>query len=1035
MNYKKNFESFIGANDYPIAYLNMPKSACTTIKNILYYLSHKKWHDSPLAIHKNIQTKSVIPKGITLQLNRDEVIAKGDSWLNFTFVRNPGFRAYSAFIEKVWTTGKYSFPGIRSYLIEKGDLPANDLIIPEQILKNELSKSFKNFLKFADKNLKGETPFPSNPHWCVQSKRIQYYKSIQTISFVGKVERFAEDMRYVLSFAGCKHAELADQRFNEGPRPPFRLDEILDHEICDLLFDIYQEDYMTYGYQSPNSRENSSNPIKSNKAKVLYVYRKDRLGMRLVNILQASRFASRAGYRVVATWPSSEWNLEKDDSRKYSQYSLDTFFDVNELNKRFTNENIIFTEELPPSGLLSVKENDLLHGQFPKAFDVSQINELPSKLLVDGFAAGLRFKDETDETVRAGCKKLFDLLPWNKCINNALNYFLKKVNHKPFIAVHIRRGDFKNIIRKSIQNSLTNNESDISPDLARMLRMLKKKTASLATIAKTLESINSPIENILIFSDSPEVANNFASFIENKKSVDVVANWDTEDIDGNQRAAVELLLMSKANYIIGTQSAFTRCAALVGDGKFINAASNASGADEPIAVLNECAGDLLQNDRRLLSACTSFLHTVYSNYPSQSNVRSKNNQRSQCSSDITAFRKTSSSGNNNSFDISLLLSCMHEDLFRGINRRQIADMFLDVAVSGKDSWDIEMNEICDKLGRKTGKILHLIQGLLQKGFTFEALKLAQSYKKSRPYEVAADVCMGFVYEASNQFDDAKMSFKLAMQSAPYLVDPVLALRRLAAKSNNKTEFNYYNNALVTAKSGRKVSKQNLEVFKVYAKQHPVIRLGPNSDGGYVLADLPGSYDLFCSGGISNNCDFENDFCKHFNLSCEAFDPTIKKLPSNAHSRINWHKKAIGYHDNAYCTNLSGILKNYENIFLKLDIESSEYAWLNSISQSEINNIKQLIIEIHNPLHLIKLNLIKKISLTHALIHVHPNNSCPTVSVAGISFPKLLECTYIRKNFMLNNSKLNNSPFPQEHDYRNDMSRDEVCLNDWPFVVS
>jgi hypothetical protein len=1033
MNFQKNFESFIGANNYPIAYLNMPKSACTTIKNILYYLSHEKWHDSPLAIHKNIQSKSVIPRGETLKLNREQVIINGGCWLNFTFVRNPGLRAYSAFIEKIWEAGQYSFPGIRNYLIERGDLVEKNSTIPEPILKNELNICFKNFLRFVDKNIKGETPFPSNPHWCVQSKRIQNYQGAQAISFVGKIERFATDMRYVLNFAGCGQSELADMRFNEGPRPPFRLDEILDNEICNLLNEIYEEDYTTFGYLPPSLPEKSLNKINEIKEKVIYVCRRDRLGMRLVNILQACRFARRAGYKAVVTWPSAEWNLEKDHNRNESQYSLDRFFDVEELNKIFGIKNIIFTEKSPPTGLLSVKENPRLQGQFPKAFEISQINSLPDNLLVDGFAAGLSFKDENEDTIRAGCKELFDLLTWNESIVKAFNDSFLKIQNTPFIAIHIRRGDFKHVIRVNIQNALSNNQPDLGPDLARMLRMLKKKTASLPTLAKTLQSINSPIERILIFSDSPEVAHSFVSFIHTKNTIDVVADWDMPTIDSNQRAAVELLLMSKASYIIGTQSAFTRCAALVGEGKFINAASSAPNADDPLSVLHECAGDLLQKNQRLSNCCTTYLQSIYSNNTLKSHARPLENPNNQ---DSEIILKTGIVPiNKNNFDIDLLLGCMHENSFHGIDRIRIARIISENLANDCSSLDKEIKEICDYLGRKTGKMLHIIQGLLLKGFNSEAGRLAQSYKNTRPYEVVADICMGLVHEDSKQFDAATIFYKSAMNSAPYIKDPVIGLRRIAEINDKKDEFDYYNNLLFEIKVGHRVSKQNLEVFKVFENPHPFIRLGPESDGGYVLSDLPESYDFFCSGGISDNCDFENNFCQHYNVNCDSFDPTINKLPINAHPRIRWHKKAIGYHDNDYCTSLSDILANYKNVFMKLDIESSEYAWLNKTSEYEINNIKQLTIELHNPLHLVKIKLLEKISKTHALIHVHPNNSSPVVVVDGVKFPRLIECTYIRKDFMLGNSKYNSVPFPKVYDFRNIKFREEIFLDNWPFVIS
>ena len=44
---------------------------------------------------------------------------------------------------------------------------------------------------------------------------------------------------------------------------------------------------------------------------------------------------------------------------------------------------------------------------------------------------------------------------------------------------------------------------------------------------------------------------------------------------------------------------------------------------------------------------------------------------------------------------------------------------------------------------------------------------------------------------------------------------------------------------------------------------------------YVIVELPGQYDFFISGGISNDVSFEEDLLtKYPNLTCVAFDGTI-----------------------------------------------------------------------------------------------------------------------------------------------------------------
>jgi len=47
--------------------------------------------------------------------------------------------------------------------------------------------------------------------------------------------------------------------------------------------------------------------------------------------------------------------------------------------------------------------------------------------------------------------------------------------------------------------------------------------------------------------------------------------------------------------------------------------------------------------------------------------------------------------------------------------------------------------------------------------------------------------------------------------------------------------------------------ENLILYNTpFSKQ----RIGKHNDGGYVIINLPGEYDLFISGGIANDISFE-----------------------------------------------------------------------------------------------------------------------------------------------------------------------------------
>jgi hypothetical protein len=247
----RQLQTLLGANGYPMGYLNMPKAACTSIKNILYFLHNGRWYADPLHIHKAIRYDAAVLAGASYLENRSKLLAAEKPWLNFTFVRDPGPRAYSAFVEKVWATGPYAFPGIRQYLSSQGSLSLGPLNPHHLSDKDTVAKNFLAFLDFVAANLAGQTPFPANAHWCVQSRRVQQFIGPSRIDFVGRVERFSDDMNSVLQRIDYSGPNLADKRFNEGPKAPFAFSEIVNAQIAARLRDIYSEDYDTYGYERP----------------------------------------------------------------------------------------------------------------------------------------------------------------------------------------------------------------------------------------------------------------------------------------------------------------------------------------------------------------------------------------------------------------------------------------------------------------------------------------------------------------------------------------------------------------------------------------------------------------------------------------------------------------------------------------------------------------------------------------------------------------------------------------------------------------
>lgn len=231
----------------------------------------------------------------------------------------------------------------------------------------------------------------------------------------------------------------------------------------------------------------------------------------------------------------------------------------------------------------------------------------------------------------------------------------------------------------------------------------------------------------------------------------------------------------------------------------------------------------------------------------------------------------------------------------------------------------------------------------------------------------------------------------------------------------------------------------LELLKVYHFDKK-IRLGANTDGGYVIADINGGYDCYISAGISSEESFSRDFIKKYNMNmynCFGFDGTIDNYPYEYTKNILFIQKNINYYNDDDNSNLSYLINKYDNIFLKMDIEGAEYPWLLQIEEEQLNKIKQIAIEFHgitdNSWHsnyTEKIKCFNKLSKTHYIIHAHGNNYGDAVN--GI--PSVIELTYVNKNYFNYVPELNKTHFPIFNlDFPNNPNTTDINLDSYPFV--
>lgn len=227
--------AYIFSKKHNIVYLNMPKSGCSTVKNCLYYLDNHEWLDNPLEIHREYNRELKGHFNMSL-------IRKNHTSFTFSFVRHPFKRSYSLFQEKILVDSPYTFPDRVDNLLR------NRYGLIDNYEKNiEVEReNFFQYLSFVDDTINNRVNYRADPHWLPQYDIISkpLYRGID---FIGRLENFQEDFRYVLDKIGVKEP-LESKRFNENPSKNFTYSEVVNPELLELLNKIYVKDLEYFGY-------------------------------------------------------------------------------------------------------------------------------------------------------------------------------------------------------------------------------------------------------------------------------------------------------------------------------------------------------------------------------------------------------------------------------------------------------------------------------------------------------------------------------------------------------------------------------------------------------------------------------------------------------------------------------------------------------------------------------------------------------------------------------------------------------------------
>jgi len=238
-----------------MVYRVVPKCACSTIGQIMYYSDHGEFfdgdiHDAAGGMHKwAIEDSQDL---ITRNVQKHKSYA-------FTCVRNPYTRILSSFFDKICgiqRNGKRYRGNLVPLLMQKYGIEVGG---PDGKEEFDQIRSFRRFLLFARDTIRWRRPMDPDIHWSAMSGHVStFIVNGGRYDDIIHTENFNDGMQHVLDAVELTHDVDLDTipRFNEseghGPKRAHPVEDYFDDLSMHLVYEIYKRDFQVFKYDFEN---------------------------------------------------------------------------------------------------------------------------------------------------------------------------------------------------------------------------------------------------------------------------------------------------------------------------------------------------------------------------------------------------------------------------------------------------------------------------------------------------------------------------------------------------------------------------------------------------------------------------------------------------------------------------------------------------------------------------------------------------------------------------------------------------------------
>jgi len=164
---------------------------------------------------------------------------------SFTVLRHPVLRAHEVFCHRIMNADKGSYLQLRRTLVRRYKLPLPDEGQEAGISRDAHRTAFMAFLRFLKGNLAGQTAIRVDAAWGTQAQAVQGFGEFTLPDLIVREQTMARDLDRLAAAVGYDSAPRTEPAGFHGPHA---LEDIYDDEIEALVADVYQRDYMMFGF-------------------------------------------------------------------------------------------------------------------------------------------------------------------------------------------------------------------------------------------------------------------------------------------------------------------------------------------------------------------------------------------------------------------------------------------------------------------------------------------------------------------------------------------------------------------------------------------------------------------------------------------------------------------------------------------------------------------------------------------------------------------------------------------------------------------